>query len=370
MTSIEVTGQNTLYDNPEPNLVSRHGYFPGVVRLESGELLALFVLGEAFESVDQTTWVSRSVDLGETWELQSSLYDKSVVGIATSDYLKPTIIKDGRIVAMGYRFDRSNPGQNIVNTKTDGLRNGDNVVTFSEDNGRTWSTPKPICLSRPELLEVSGPCIQAKNGDLLAGGAPFPMWDGTNPSGHCGVLLQSHDQGQTWNDEVLYFRSKGRNIAPYETRFCEMHDGCIISMSWAVDADSKQNLSNHITISRDYGSTWSDPIDTAIPGQASNLIYLGGTRLLTIHAQRETDVGLYVRVVDLQNDHVNVLTEKCIWNNASSFKIRSFSDMGCSIKFGQPSLIKLDTEEFLAVHWAIVEGQGKILTHRLRVIVK
>ena len=37
-----------------------------------------------------------------------------------------------------------------------------------------------------------------------------------------------------------------------------------------------------------------------------------------------------------------------------------------TIRFGQPSLLMLDTGEILAFHWAVIEGQGKILSHRLR----
>ena len=36
---------------------------------------------------------------------------------------------------------------------------------------------------------------------------------------------------------------------------------------------------------------------------------------------------------------------------------------------GQSSLLRLDDGDVLATHWAIEEGQGRILTHRLRVEV-
>jgi hypothetical protein len=41
-------------------------------------------------------------------------------------------------------------------------------------------------------------------------------------------------------------------------------------------------------------------------------------------------------------------------------------DMFKSFKFGQPALLKLRTGEFLASHWCIEDGQGKIRSHRLR----
>ena len=43
------------------------------------------------------------------------------------------------------------------------------------------------------------------------------------------------------------------------------------------------------------------------------------------------------------------------------------TEMFTALRFGQPSLVQLNEGEFLAVHWAIEEGQGKILAHRLRI---
>jgi len=367
MLQIEKISQTVLYENPEPNLFSRHGYFPGVVKLNSGKLLCLFVMGQAFESADQTTWIAASTDNGQTWQLQGPVYDKSVLGTTTSDCMKPTLMQDGRLIAIGYRFDRSNPDCKLVNIQTGGLRSAEVIVSFSDDEGGKWSIPKPISLPRSASLEISGPCIQLHNGNLLAGGSPFPLWDGTNPRGNNGVLLQSIDKGQTWNDDVSYFKSKSGTVLPFETRFCQMSDGRIIAIVWAHDTSTGTNLPNQITVSNDCGQTWSAPIDTGILGQASSLIPLEGDYLLTIHAQREGKVGLYVRVVKLSGNKLDILREKNIWDKASSVNIGSYSDMSNSLRFGQPSLTKLSDNEFLAVHWAILDGQGKIMTHHLAV---
>ena len=47
MHMIQVIDHHTVYRNSAPGLRSRHGYFPGLIELPSGELIALFVLGEA-----------------------------------------------------------------------------------------------------------------------------------------------------------------------------------------------------------------------------------------------------------------------------------------------------------------------------------
>jgi len=43
------------------------------------------------------------------------------------------------------------------------------------------------------------------------------------------------------------------------------------------------------------------------------------------------------------------------------------AEMFGSIRFGQPSLLRLSNGEFLASHWSIEDGQGKIRDHRLHV---
>ena len=40
--------------------------------------------------------------------------------------------------------------------------------------------------------------------------------------------------------------------------------------------------------------------------------------------------------------------------------------MGTGQKFGQASLLQLDNGDILITHWAIEDGQGRILTHRIR----
>ena len=74
MSAIEVVDHHVVYDNPIPHLKSRHGYFPGLAKMPSGDLVGLFLLGEAFDSADRETYVTRSSDLGRTWDLQRPLY--------------------------------------------------------------------------------------------------------------------------------------------------------------------------------------------------------------------------------------------------------------------------------------------------------
>ena len=370
MTMIDSLQDHVVYENPKPHVHSRHGYFPGIVQLPGGELLALIVIGEAFEAPDLTTYVSRSLDLGYTWQLQGPLYDRSADPFPASDFLKPQVLRDGSLIALGYRFHRHDPEQPIAIPETDGVLPGDDIVSFSRDGGHTWSIPQVIPRGTPELLEIPSRCLQLRSGDIVATAGLFKLTDGTNPSGQFGVLLRSKDNGKTWNDRVHFFETSAKTVAAWESHICEMQDGRLVTICWAYDIAVKRHLPNQVTVSHDDGYTWSDPISTGHIGQAVNLLWLGGERLMSIHCHRGADVGLYVRVVDFSGDRWSVIEEKLIWGASMGQQTRdgqTFDQLAKSIRFGQASLLRLNNGQILATHWAIEGGQGRILAHRLSV---
>lgn len=380
--TIEYLETGILYENPRPHVRSRHGYFPGLAVLPSGGLVALFVVAEAFESADATTYIARSSDLGKNWKLEGALrtlYSTGTAetaspeekfGLSTSDYLKPTVLRDGKVVAIGYRFHRHDPEQGISVEETGGILPGDDIIAISCDEGKTWTRPQIIPRSRPELYEISGPCIELQSGDLVAVAAPFKMPDGYNPAGQVGILLRSRDKGMTWTDNEIFFRAPAGNLTPFEPRICEMQPGRLVSLVWAYDTVSGRHHPNHVAVSRDNGLTWTEPMNSGHWGQASNLIWLGGEDLMTIHAYRAADPGIYVRLVDFNGDRWNPVEEKIIYGAGAPLQTQPgqrMDEMFASLRFGQPSLLKLPNGEILAAHWAVEEGQGKIRIHRLRV---
>ena len=149
----------------------------------------------------------------------------------------------------------------------------------------------------------------------------------------------------------------------------------LVAMVWAYDHTRSENMPNHVVVSHDGGRTWAPPVNTGHMGQASNLIWLGGDLLLTIHAHRGDAAGIYVRLVDFSRDEWKVRAEAVIYGAGAPSQTQGgqqMAEMFKSLRFGQPSLLELQDGEFpatqfLATHWCIENGQGKIRTHRLRV---
>ncbi len=370
MPRIQYVDPLLIYDNPKPQVHSRHGYFPGVVQLPSGELLATHMIAEAFEAPNGTTWISRSRDRGRSWHLQAPLYDKTVLGFETTDALKATVLRNGSLIAVGYRFHRHDPDMPIAIPETGGILPGDDIVSFSGDEGRNWHLPEIIPRQYPEVMEISGPCIELRSGDLLAVAALYPMPDGSTPSGHRGIVLRSTDGGRTWPHQDTFYRHPSRPVTPYEPRVVEMADGRLVAIVWCYDAVRGEHYNNHVVVSRDGGRNWSGPIETGSPGQASSLTALGDEMLLTVHAQRGADPGVWVRLVDFRRDEWKVLAEAPIYGAFHGSQTEAGQDpsqMFRSLRFGQPSVLVLDNGDVLATHWCIEEGQGKIRSHRLRI---
>lgn len=351
MMQIKYLESHVLYENPLPHVRSRQGFFPGLVQLPSGDLLALFVVAEAFESPDGTTHVARSRDDGHSWTVEGPLYDKTKLGFETTDSFKPTVLRDGSLVAIGYRFHRVHPEQDISIAETGGILPGDDIISRSYDEGRTWTAPRVIPRSRPELLEISGPCLELRDGDLLALAGLFPLQDGTHPSGRMGVALRESKTTGAWNDSTVFYQ-RG-NLIAYEPRVCEMEDGRLVALVWVYDSDAGVHYPNEAVVSHDQGRSWSVPIETGHWGQASSLIALGGDFLATIHAHRNANPGIFVRIIDFYNDQWRLVAERAIYGADSlpqTHRGQSSPEMFKSLRFGQPSLLRLRNGEFLACH--------------------
>ena len=347
-----------VYQNPEPLLVSKQGIFPGVRLLPNNDLLIIFSIGQAFDSSDQRAFVTKSKDNGRSRstpkQLHNHIYDKHV----ETDTLKPLVLQNGNLIATGYAFIRPDPLTPIVDPITFDVLPLKNKISFSNDNGESWSIPNNFnVLNKP--LEISGPCIQLSSGRILAACPPFHLGE----TGHSGWIIYSDDNGKTWDKLSDFFNTPTGEIAAWECRLCEIDNNGVAVIFWTYDNVKKINLNNHIVFSKDGGESFGEAIDTGVKAQASNLMWLEENILLTIHSHRESPSGLIIRKVNIANSKFEILTELDLFQNENmGSDSTNISKQFGSLKFGQPSLIQLPNKEILATCWCYENNQHIIKT--------
>jgi len=352
-----------IYQNPDPLLVSKQGIFPGVSLLPNNDLLAIFSIGEAFDSSDQRAFVSKSKDDGRTWSTPKQLHNHEYDKHEETDTLKPLLLNNGDLIATGYAFVRPDPLTPIVDPITFDVLPLKNKISFSSDSGESWSVPNNFSvLNKP--LEISGPCIQLSSGRILAACPPFHLGE----TGHSGWIIYSDDNGKSWDKLSEFFNTPEGEIAAWECRLSEIDNNGVAVIFWTYDNVKKINLNNHIVFSKDGGESFGPAIDTGVKAQASNLMWLEKNIILTIHSHRESPSGLIIRKVNIENNKFEILDELDLFqDDKMGSDSTNISKQFGSLKFGQPSLVQLQNKEILATCWCYENNQHIIKTHIIHI---
>lgn len=357
-----------VYENPLPQLRAVNSAFPFLCQLPDGKILASHQMGQAFESVDGTSFLSESTDGGKTWSKPRQMFDKSGETVPLNDNCKLTMLPDGRIAALGYQFFREDPELPLGNPRTGGLLSDEIFFSISEDGGQTWAPRKAVDCAWGNHVEASAPLTVLQDGSWAAPITGFAKWDGTPAGRNCGRLLRTFDSGETWNDDAVCMEFPGDTVTCFEQRMCQLEDGTLVVIGWNEDMVTGKRLHNHITLSHDNGKTFCAPIDTGIGGQASFVMALEGTKVLTLHAlRRDTDVpGIYGYIADVAGCKWRLLESKCLWHpNVPIVQNTKMAEIFSFLKFGQPGAIRLQDGDILMSHWICEEGVYKTCATRI-----
>ncbi len=364
---MHIVHQSIIYENPLPQLRSRQSVFPWLCEMPDGTLLASHTIGEAFESIDCTSYISISQDGGKTFSHPKLMF-KSKALPNSSDSCKITRLSDGRLVALGYAYDRSNPELPIGNPDTGGLLDDYVFISFSTDFGETWSQWQLIDCSWGPHVEASAPLYILQSGAWITPITGFPKWDGSRTGKNCGRILRSDDNGKSWYDNTICMEFADEEISCYEQRLCQLESGTIVCIGWNENLSTGQQLNNHYTLSYDDGMTFSTPKDTGIKGQASSVCAIGEEKIFALHAiRKDTDSpGIYGYIVDLSNGKWNIEKELLIWRpQMPVIKNEKLADIFSFLRFGQPGAILLSDGDIMVSYW--VENQGMYKTCAARV---
>ena len=181
-------------------IVQGSGYFPVMIRLQSGDLLAVIRGGGAHVDVRGRLDLIRSTDQGKTWSAPSTVIDEEF------DDRNPALgqASDGTVVlayAVAKNYDDT--GLKFKGTRKDRVFDGVYLMR-SSDNGRTWSKPDRSSAIHDfyigqGVVSPYGKIVTAKDGTLLMA-VYFEFFD---DRGFQSSVCRSKDQGRSWEAPVL-----------------------------------------------------------------------------------------------------------------------------------------------------------------------
>ena len=359
-----------IYRNPSPHLFSKHAYFPSVVLMDNGEMLASFVIGEAFEAVNLNTYISSSKDMGETWSKPEQLITHDPNHLL-SICSRITAFPNGKVTAITVQFHREDhPLEGIANPENIGFAPTELLLIRSADFGHSWKSPETIVppLTGP-CFELCGPIVPLRDGRWLWPTSTLRNWEGYSPSGMKMVAFVSHDQGNTWPEYLDVMDRNEEKVAFLEGKIIELANNVLLAVAWTYSEAQGKDLPNHYTVSRDGGKTWLAPLSTNIQGQTMAITELNDGRLLCVY-RRVDKPGLWVTISRLDNDAWINEKEFPLWGsqaegltNRTDNVVHDFNEL----KFGAPSIALLPGNSVYIAFWCYEKMVSNIRWFKLTV---
>jgi len=357
MIHCENTG--LVYTNPRPHLRAIHAWHPSIAHLGGNELLCAFDLGQAPESLDYRTYVSRSLDGGHTWEAPQRLFHDTVTN-PTTHTVRISKLRNGTLVGFGARFYRDNPDEGLTNRATLGFVPMDLMLFGSADKGLSWHVPSVISppLEGP-AFEICHAIVELQDGRWLAPTQTWPAWNGRSPHGWKPIALVSVDQGRTWSRFLSIFDNRSTSAIHFEQSIVQLADGRLLAVAWAYDKDTRETLPTPYSVSANV-ETFSASRPTGLYGQTAKLVALRDGRILCVY-RRYDKPGLWAQLVRLEGDRWINLEEYKLWSgDPNGSTTTNTSDQLSSLKFGFPSMVELGDGNVIIVFWCSENGLHKI----------
>jgi sialidase-1 len=387
-TQLEIIDSGILYRNPLPQVYSKQAYFPSVLQLENGEMLASFTMGQAFESHDLHTELSRSTDQGITWKLQGPLYSGTKDRV-TSDTCRLSHGANGEIIAYVIRHDRSRKDYGFVDPTNLGFVEIEQLIFRSVDGGYRWSEQEII---DPPLVgpsfEMTSAIVPLKNGTWLLPTSTWRGWDGYCPNGMKMVAFVSANQGQTWQTYLDVMADESETAIFWESKIIELDDGRLLSAAWVYDQKEDKDRDNHYAISiqpaagktHKYGLSdslngnceriaFTPPRSCGLKGQTLQLCGLEDGKVLTVY-RRTDQPGLWANISRIEGEVWINEQQFPLWGSMQTGLTLHSSDMAANfavLKFGAPSICRLQSGFYYISFWAVEDGVSNIRWIKLRI---
>ena len=237
-----------------------HIRIPAIVTTQNGVLLAFAEGRQGGDHSENDIILRRSTDGGKSWGPVQVISEMG--GDSLNDPCA-VALKSGRVLLLFQRYPKGHHTQKMSHTERadpgyGGPTNTQSFLTYSDDDGATWSEPEDVTrtLRREDVISVGSPGIgiELEFGEHK-GRIVWPLYEVMPEGGgdrywhNCAAY--SDDGGKTWH---LGERVPQGDVEGYanEAQIVELEDGRILmNARGTTDKPCRK-----VTISSDGGETW------------------------------------------------------------------------------------------------------------------
>jgi len=263
-----------------------------------------------------------------------------------------------RLLAVVCWVDNSEPGLPFFNEETEGLLDTRIFLSWSDDDGESWSEPRLVDTSPYRVpTAITGPVLRFSDGELALQFELNKHYNDLSDWHHASVLMFSRDGGNTWPRHTLA-SSDPQNKVFYWDQRPSLANGSILDVFWTFDREKSAYLNMHARESADRGVTWSKMWDTGIPGQPSAPQLLPDGRVALCYVDRTGATIIKMRVSDDGGKSWPASTELTVFGSDSGSQTEAkksmqdaWSEMG-KFSIGLPATALLPGGDVLVVYYA------------------
>jgi hypothetical protein len=360
-----------------PDAAFGHACEPRITRRANGEIVLAHRLGTRRESNDGRPHLLRSTDRGRSWESLGLPLDGlgnegwDLRGAALAELPLGDLLTV--VVALDKSIDRP-----TYNPETEGLIPVANAAATSSDGGRTWQR-LPDLRGGPVPQTASQGLLVLPNGDVLCTFETFKEYDEPGPWRYLGGLLRSRDGGRSWGECVISAASD-TDGDPHDTmwwdpRIARLASGELVQFTYAFRHRTRTEGPVHAIWSRDDGRTWTQPVSTGLPGQATHPVALEDGRLVVLGQRRGNEQTIVAQVSADGGRTFDPAAETVVYRHETASAPGAVGALSAfdylmsmdRFTFGHPCGVATGPNEVLAIWYAGGPTRTAIQSARLRI---